>query len=530
MLDEIHVANFGVIEDLTIEIKPGMTVISGETGAGKTLIVDALSMLGGQRAPLGLIRTGAVGAKIEARFHTAAAEELVLSRYLAANDPSKAYVNGSIARVADLSAISSSLFHIYGQHDAQALLSQSAQAATLDHISGIDFSPLAEARSMLASYRKRLKSLGGDERSRRREADLCQAEFDEIASANIQGFDEEDKAKEELDLVANALAFKELLQNVHALLIDAEERPTAMDLLGEARRLLANSNRFQQHVDRISTQIETLRDIGHEIYGELEKLEADPGRLEELQQRLLALTKLKRKYGDTLGAVLQYQKQVFQRIEELSSFEAIAGDLESKIEGFRADIETHERLIRNLRRSGAEKLVEGVIQRLGSLAMPQARFEIEISETGIGDPIQFMFSSSSGERMGPVSKVASGGELSRLMLAIRLNSATDIPTMIFDEVDAGIGGRAAVRVGQALAELSRTKQVIVVTHLAQVAAFANQQVAITKRVNNGRSTTIGSLVEGEERVSELARMLSGHHDSEKARDHARELLAASRNL
>ena len=189
-----------------------------------------------------------------------------------------------------------------------------------------------------------------------------------------------------------------------------------------------------------------------------------------------------------------------------------------------------ERRIQEERKKGATELAEAVIRRLGALSMPNAKFEILLDDRGIGDPVSFMFSSNTGEKLGPVSKVASGGELSRLMLAIRLVSASEVPTMIFDEVDAGVGGRTAISVGKALAELATGKQVIVVTHLAQVAAFADRQIAISKHLEGGRTLTIGRLVEGEERISELARMLSGHADSHKAREHARELLAQRGNL
>ena len=218
------------------------------------------------------------------------------------------------------------------------------------------------------------------------------------------------------------------------------------------------------------------------------------------------------------------------RIEELSSFEILAGRLEAEIQEYIAEIGRLEGEILETRLKAAQRLSSGVAKRLSSLAMPNGRFEIHLGKSGVGDPVSFMFSSNAGERLGPVSKVASGGELSRLMLAIRLMSGTRVPTMIFDEIDAGIGGKTAISVGEALAELSATKQVIVVTHLAQVAAFANQQIAISKRVENGRTITIGRRVDGEERVSELARMLSGHKESEKAKDHARELLSNSGRL
>ncbi len=530
MLDELHVTNFGVIEDLSIRPGPGMTVISGETGAGKTLIVGALSVLGGQRAEATLIRSGAMTARAEARFRDASDRETILARQLSTDDPSRAYINGAIARVADLANASLDLFHIYGQHDAQVLLSPSAQAATLDSFCSIGYGELMEVKHKLAMARERLRSLGGDDRSRQRELSICQSELEEIASARIEGPEEELHIREELELLSHALDFRMALEKAHSLLIEAEELPAAMDQLGEARRVLANTGRYLDAVDQISNQIESLRETGREIRSELERLDPDPGRLERLQNRLFELSKLKRKYGDTLFDVLGHQKQMAARIEELLSYETLAAGIEEEIEEHLMEITRLERRILEARKKGATELAEAVIRRLGALSMPNAKFEILLGDHGIGDPVSFMFSSNAGEKLGPVSKVASGGELSRLMLAIRLVSASEVPTMIFDEVDAGVGGRTALSIGKALAELAAGKQVIVVTHLAQVAVFADRQIAISKHLEAGRTLTIGRQVEGEERISELARMLSGHADSEKAREHARELLAKRGNL
>ncbi len=529
VLDELHVTNFGVVEDLTISIGPGMTVISGETGAGKTLIVDALSMLGGQRADVNLIRSGALYARVEARFHEGS-DEIVIARQIQSDDPSRAYINGSISRVSDLASLTYSMFHIYGQHDAQLLFSSSAQAATLDTFSSIDHSLLSEVRGKLAQARNRLSELGGDERSRQRELSICQSEFDEISAIKINDPQEELRIKQELELLSNAIEFRESLERVHALLIEGEDKPSAMDQLGDARRILAHTNSYSSSVERLNEQIDSLRDVGREILFEIERLDPDPGRFEQLQDRLFELSKIKRRYGDTLDEVIKYRERVAVRIEELSSFEILARRLETEIEEYIAETGRLEGEILASRITGAQRLSSGVAKRLSSLAMPNGRFEIHLGKSGIGDPVLFMFSSNAGERLGPVSKVASGGELSRLMLAIRLMSGTQVPTMIFDEIDAGIGGKTAISVGEALAELSATKQVIVVTHLAQVAAFANQQIAISKLVENGRTITIGRRVDGEERVSEMARMLSGHKESEKAKDHARELLSNSGRL
>ena len=524
MLDELHVLNIGVIEDLTIQLGPGMTVISGETGAGKTLIVDALALLSGQRSDTNLVRSGSVQARIEARLHNGD-EEFILARQIGVDSPSRAYINNTLCRAGDLADFSDGQFHIYGQHDAQLLFSPSAQAATLDEFSEVNFSEYDNLKLRLKESRNRLDLLGGDERARQRELSICQSEFDEISAVHLTDPNEDSQIKSELELLTNAIEFRESLQKALSVLIECDGQPSAMDQLGEARHLLAHTRSYGPTVERLSDTIDDLREIGRDIQNELERLDPDPSRFDRLQERLQLLSKIKRRYGDTLYEVINYRDKIAERIEELTSFELVASRIEEEIRDYMDRIIALEAEIFSLRQNGSKKLSQGVTDRLGSLAMPHGRFEVQLGTSGIGDPVSFMFSSNPGEKLGPLAKVASGGELSRLMLAIRLLSASKVPTMIFDEVDAGIGGRTAVTVGQALSELSKTKQVIVVTHLAQVAAYADCQIAATKSFRNDRTVTEVSIVSGEQRISELARMLSGHNDSQTARDHARELLS-----
>ena len=529
MLDELHVVNIGVIDDMTIQLGPGMTVISGETGAGKTLIVDALSLLGGQRTDANLIRSGYTTARVEGRFH-AADSETVIVRQISASEPSRSYINNSIVRAGDLADLSVDLFHIYGQHDAHLLFSAAAQAATLDSFCSVDYTRLYDAKLRQSQARARLADLGGDERSRQRELFVCQSEFDQIAAVGLTNPEEESQIKAELELLSNAIEFKQSLEQVQAALIEGNEHASAMDQIGEARRLLTHTRNYSLIVDRLSSEIDSLREVGREIRMEIDRLDPDPGRFEQLQERLLELSKIRRRYGDSLREVIDYREKIAKRIEVLSSFELVASRLEKEIERYEVEIGQLESEVLSSRQAGANDFSKGVTERLASLAMPNGRFEVHFGKSATGDPVSFMFSSNSGERLGPVSKVASGGELSRLMLAIRLISPSTVSTMIFDEVDAGIGGKTAVSIGEALAQLSKTKQIIVVTHLAQVASFADRQIAISKEDRNGRTITSGKFVEGEERVSELARMLSGHNDSVKARDHAREMLSRAGKL
>lgn len=530
MLDELHVVNVGVIDDLTIQMKPGMTVISGETGAGKTLIVDALLLLGGVRADLGIIRSGSTFAKVEARFVEDSNDELIISRQLESQGASRAYVNGNLSRVGDLARVTENLIHIYGQHESQSLFSPEAQAQILDCYASIDFTNLDSLTSLIKSTKRKLSELGGDERSREREMVILNHELDELRNADLHDVDEEDALHREIQLLSNSLEIRESLSFVRSALIENNEDGfSAMDLLGEARRHLQHLDLYPDLEKSIDSQILILREIGSEITAEFEQLESDPLRLDELQNRLALIGRLKRRYGETLADVIEYQLSIEQRIKDLESFELVAMKTEQEIDDLEANLRKEESKILALRRDAADRMSKDVIVHLKNLAIANAQFFVDLGDSGIGDPVIFMFSANVGERARPVAKVASGGELSRIMLALRLISASSVPTMIFDEVDAGIGGGTAIQIGKALADLSKSHQVIVVTHLAQVACYADHHIAIEKHQIDDQTMMSGSIVTGELRLTELARMLSGHSHSEKARQHAKELLRSAGN-
>lgn len=523
MLDELRVCNLGVIEDLSIQFGPGMTVLSGETGAGKTLIVDALSLILGARADSSLIRTGSKTARVEARFQFPDSEILV-ARQLSVDEPSRAYINGSLARLSDLADVIQDALHIYGQHEAQALLSSTMQASIYDDYCKIDYSELNQLKQYLSNTLTRLEQLGGDERSRQRELDLCRLEFEELEKAHLSAPDEDQAIKDEINFLSNAQQYMEGLSKAYQLAIEASDGESAMDLLGNAKRSLGHLP-YPLLTERLEELILGLREVGRDISVEIERLDSDPSRLEQLHQRLQLLNHLKRRYGDTLDEVIKYRDHLDRRILELSSFELLAQEIESEIASLEKKISVEERRIFDIRRQMSKEFSDQVRSTLQKLAMPQADFAVELGNSPTGNPVTFLFSSNPGEKMASIAKVASGGELSRIMLALRQLSTASVPTIVFDEVDAGIGGQSALAVGQALAELAAKTQILVVTHLAQVAAFARSQVALSKHIIEGRTITSAKRVNSEERVAELARMLSGHKDSEKARAHARELLS-----
>lgn len=522
MLDELRVCNLGVIEDLTIQFGPGMTVLSGETGAGKTLIVDALSLILGARADASLIRAGSKMARVEARFHFPD-QEMLICRQVSQDEPSRAYLNGSLARVSDIVDAIRDALHIYGQHEAQALLSSTIQASIFDDYCKIDYLYLNQLKHQLSTTLARLEQLGGDERARQRELDLCKLEHEELENAHLIVSDEDQRIKDEIDLLTNAQQYMEGLSNAHLLAVEGSGRESAMDLLGNAKRALGYFP-YQSLAARLEELILGLREIGRDISIEIERLDSDPLKLDQLHQRLQLLNRLKKRYGDTLDEVIKYRDYLDQRITELSSYELVAREIESEIISLQAAVSEEELRIFDVRGRKSKEFSDQVRSRLQKLAMAQADFVVELGNSPIGNPVTFLFSSNPGEKLASIAKVASGGELSRIMLALRQLATSSVPTIVFDEVDAGIGGQSALAVGQALAELADKTQILVVTHLAQVAAFARNQVAISKHTVEERTVTIAKSVSSEDRVAELARMLSGHKDSEKARAHARELL------
>lgn len=523
MLDELHVSNLGVIEDLTINLGPGMTVLSGETGAGKTLIVEALGLILGGRGDTGLIRSGANMARVEARFMSDK-RELIVSRQISSNEPSRAYINGSISRISEISDTVSKVLHIYGQGEAQSLLSNASQGEILDSFCSTDYFRYESLVNQRQGLQRQLYELGGDERSRQRELDLCSMEFEELTKASLDDSSEDQKLKDEIEFLTNFLEYQSRMSEARTLLLESTNGESAMDLLGRARNALSGipGNDLVSRLDEI---IIALREVGHEVAIEGEASELNPGRIEELHYRLQLLNRLKKRYGESLEDVITYRDNLAKRIDELSDYEIHAQRIEEDLLKIENLISIEEKRILAERKEGGALFSSAVEARLKLLAMPNSIFDIEFGGTPLGDPVSFVFSPNPGEKANPVAKAASGGELSRIMLAIRLSTDLVVPTMIFDEIDSGVGGQSALSIGKSLAELSKRVQVIVVTHLAQVAAFAQHQIVISKRVVDGRTLTGAELVEGDNRVAELARMLSGHEHSDKARAHARELLS-----
>ena len=529
MLVELVVQDLGVIADLRLLVGPGMTALTGETGAGKTMLVEALELLVGGKADSALVRPGADEATIEGRF-VLDDEEIVLARVVPAVGRSRAYVNGRIAPASALSEWGSKLVDLHGQHEHQSLLSPAVQRRALDRFGSIDLTPLNDARRDVADIEARLAELGGDERSRARELDLVRFQVDEIDAAQLEDPNEDERLTAEEDELADAQAHREAASAaVEALAGEGG----ATDAVGVALAAVAERGPFREIEARVRAAAAELSDAASELRAVGERIDENPERLTELRERRQLLVDLRRKYGDTLAEVLQFADEARARLYELESHDERAAALDLARRDALDRVATAAADVGRARRAMAPQMAAAIEGHIADLAMANATVGVSVGDTDPGDDVAFLLAANKGAPQLPLARVASGGELARAMLALRLvllstRDDSGPPTLVFDEVDAGIGGQAATAVGRALAAIATERQVFVVTHLPQVAAFATTQIAVTKRDDGATTVATASPLADDERVIELSRMLSGSPDSTTAREHAAELLAAAR--
>jgi len=527
MLVELSIENLGIIESSRLTFDSGFTAFTGETGAGKTMLVEAIGLVVGQRADVSVIRDGAEEARVEARFVTSGPDgdvETILCRVLHREGRSRAYINDRMATVATLAEVGQGLVDIHGQHAHQRLMSASVQRDSLDAFGKVDTSALREAREAVTQIDANLAALGGDEKSRVREIDLLSFQCEEIENAGLSRPDEDQALSREEDELGDVVRHQEALLKVSALLSDDGN---AVDLLGQVSRSLSPISSMSEIRERVENLLAELNDISHTVRGAAENSEENPERLEEIRLRRQALRDLVRKYGDTIADVMAFGAEARTRLNELLSYSERVQELESSRANALKVLHSRQLEVGRQRRKTAPGLAAAVEKRLRLLALPHATIQVAVGDEGSdpsGEAVLFMLAANPGSAPMPITKVASGGELARVMLALRLVLTTDPATMVFDEVDAGIGGAAAVAVAQALRELGTDHQVFAVTHLAQVAASAHSHIVVSKSVKSGKTYGRATKVLQEDRVGEIARMLSGGIADESALTHAQEIL------
>jgi len=528
LLVELRVRDLGVIDDVTVALGPGMTALTGETGAGKTLLVGALSLLLGGRADPGAVRAGADEALVEGRFcDVDGGDEITLARSVAREGRSKAWVDGRMVPVGALAEAAEGLLELHGQHQHRTLVVPEAQRGALDAFGSIDTTPMRAARARLAALEREAEGLGGDARQRAREVEVLAFQVAEVDAAAITGAAEEDDLEAEEDRLAEASAHRAAAATALAALSGAggDGRDTsALDRLAEASGALSGQGPLEELDHRVRGIMGDVTDLAADLRTVVETWDDDPLRLGEVRARRQLFHELRRKYGATLEDVLAFADDGRARLDALAADETRARALDSEITRARADVAAEEAAVARARRATAPLLASEIETTLHDLAMPSARFAITVDGDGSGDAVTFSLAANPGEPAQPLARAASGGELSRTMLAVRL-ALTDAPgVLVFDEVDAGVGGRAATAVGAALAGLGHYAQVLVVTHLAQVAAQADHQVEVRKVESGGRTRSEVTVLDPAGRIVEISRMLSGSPDSEAAHRHARELL------
>jgi DNA repair protein RecN (Recombination protein N) len=548
MLSELHVAELGVIDDVTVRLGPGLTALTGETGAGKTLLVDAIALLLGGRADPVLVRPGAAEAVVEGRFEGADGDhrEVIVARVVPASGRARAYVDGRMAGALQLADTGAALVDLHGQHAHQSLLRPGGQRVGLDRYAGLTTEEVDRCRRRLKELTSAQEALGGDGRARARELDLLRFQLAELDGAAIASPDEDDDLQEEEARLGDAASLRQAAGSAAEGLAGDDG---LVDGLGGIVSGLGAAGPLRELHDRLAGLQAELADAASSARAWAEQLEDDPARLAEIGARRHVLTDLRRKYGDTLAEVLAFRDAARARLDELEDHDRLAATLDAEIAEAAASLAAAEARLGAARRAAAPGMSAEVEGRLHELAMPRARFEVVVGDDRPGDDVTWLLSANPGEPPLPLTKVASGGELARAMLAARLcltrtggpgssaggkagspaggeSSEKVPPTLVFDEVDAGIGGEAAVAVGRALAALAAGHQVLVVTHLPQVAAFADRHLVVRKEVVGERTVATVREVDGRDRVVELSRMLSGRPDSPTARRHAEELLAS----
>ncbi|MBE5812773.1 MAG: DNA repair protein RecN [Clostridiales bacterium] len=544
MLAHLHIKNLGIIEEIDIELENGMNVLTGETGAGKSLIINAVQLILGGKFSKELIRKGSAKASVEALFliqdefikheleklNIEIENELVITREI--SDRSLVKVNGSLISVNELKEIGKLLIDIHGQYDSQSLLNAKDHIKLLDGIALSGNKLINEYKELYNErneYISKLNKIGGTAENRERQLEFLRFQLDELENANVKP-QEDEELEEKIGLLNNSKNIIYALQNSYEKL--NQMLPMIQKITSELSSISKYNENYNRFIEVIQNSFYELDEVTRDIKNSTEAVEVNPEELNKLEERLDLIIKLKRKYGNTIEEVLKTFSKLSNEYDELINSEQIVKDLESKIKTTEDKMYGIALQISNIRKEKAktiEKEVEGI---LAELEMPKTTFNIKIEfdenrnfkDNGL-DKVEFLFASNFGEELKPLSKIASGGEMSRIMLAIKnvLSDADKIPTMIFDEIDTGISGKAGFAVAEKLHNLAKDKQVICVTHLAAIAAKGDNNLYVDKGIENNRTVTRITKLNEEEVLNEIARIISGGNITETAIMHAKEL-------
>jgi len=550
MLTELRIRNFAIIEQVTLPLAEGFNVLSGETGAGKSIIVGALGLLLGERASADLIRTGADKATVEGVFDVAKLkgiaaladdhgievedDTLVLKREIAANGRGRAWVNGATVTATVLAEIGRQLVNLHGQHDAQTLLDGESQRRILDAFGGAETQAAAvrSTHAELAALRREITSLSSRRAEAEKRADYLRHVAKEIEDARLSP-GEDSKLEDEARVLENADELRTLANSLSELL--SGDETSVMTQLGASQRPLTSIERIDPSAARMQELFDAgfyaLQELARSVEDYAASVELDPARLADVRLRRDRLFGLLKKYGPTLDNVIEAGRSARAELDLIDTAQFDLANLNAREADARRRLTAEAEKLSDLRLSAAKKLNKAVDALLPPLGMPDGRFSVllisrdEPTAEGAED-VEFRVALNVGHEDRPLARVASGGELSRVMLALKtiLARVDRVPTLIFDEVDAGIGGRVGLQVGDTLRRVAKEHQVFAISHLPQIAARAHHHIVVAKGAKGGVTSADITVLEGSSRVNEIARMLGGDPDSKISRAHARELL------
>lgn len=559
MLRELSITTFALIDELRLEFGPGLNVLTGETGAGKSIIIDALGLALGAKGEAEQIRTGAEGATVEAAFDLGGEdarrllaecgiecppdEFLVVRRLLLREGKSKAYLNGRLSSAGLLRDLAELLIEVHGQHQGAFLTQASRQRLLLDAYAGLagDVAAFRALYSRRQALREELDSLQAGEREKAQRVDLLQHQRGEIAAARLTDGEEEELIQERTILTHAERLHAAAHLGYEGLYGDEGS------VVGRLAAILSKLNdaqaidpRLKGAVDACEAGVASVEDAAAHLRDYRESVAFDPERLELVEARLHEIGKLKRKYGGSIAEILKFAKSAEEELDRLMRSEERSQEVERELAALEATLERQAAALTTRRTEAAGRLAMAVRQELQALRMEKAAFTVQVrARPGSGglrlepsgaDEVEFLIAPNPGEELKPLGRIASGGELSRVMLAVKaiLAASDQIPTLIFDEVDVGIGGAMAEVVGQKLWAIARQRQVLSITHLPQIAALADRHLSITKRLKESRTETAARALDGEERVREIARMLGSKGRSGTPLQHAQEILEAAK--
>lgn len=555
MLTELSIRNFAIIEELHIGFEEGLTVLTGETGAGKSIIIDAVQLLCGARGSSEFIRHGAKRAELEGLFSLTSPthasyrkldelgiptdeESIILRRELNSSGKSTCRINGKLVTIAVLREIGATLVDIHGQHESQELMDDKAHIRLLDQFGSPELLAAKEAYSVLfADYvktKKRWQSLQMDDQEMTHRMDLYRFQLNEIQEAGLRSGEEEELQAERTELM-NYTKIVDKLQTASAAM---SSESAGMEYLSVALQAIQDLAPVQPNYEKIAEEFANaffiLEDLQSQIQGQLEAMEYDEERVQYVENRLALLQTLKRKYGASVDEVIAYGAKLERQLNQLTNRDEELHALEKKVKQVEEDLALEASELTEIRKQTAESLSDRIMEQLSALYMDRAVMEVRVEQqapfTESGrDVVTFYISTNVGEPLKPLTKIASGGELSRVMLALKsiFSKHQEITSIIFDEVDTGVSGRVAQAIAEKIGQIAKDSQVLVITHLPPVAAIADHHMRIEKHVTDERTVTSIQALTLDERTEELSRMMAGEEVTEITLHHAKELLLAA---